>query len=102
MIRQHIWENAKLRLSNLSGRMVERYQKGVKDGFYPELIGTTPDMGEDKFIQMFACPEDLGIVVTGDPGRDHVLVVSENGFMAPPTSRRINLPKNWDELRKAK
>lgn len=98
MVKQHLYENAKLRLSNLSGRMVERFQKGIEEGNWPEQLGTSKDMGEGRFVQMVACPEDIQIVVSGDPARDHVLICAQNGFMGPPTSRRIELPENWEEL----
>lgn len=102
MIRQHIWENAKLRLTNLSGRMVERFQKGIEDGHWPEHIGSSKEIRDDVLIKMFAAPEDLSIVVSGDPARDHVLVVSQNGFMGYPTSKKIELPENFYDLLKTK
>ena len=100
MVKRHFFENTRLRLSNLSGRMVERFHKGVKDGNWPEFIGTSTDMNDDCFIRMVSKPEDFQLVVSGDPARDHVLIFAQNGFMGPPTSRKIELPPDWDELLK--
>lgn len=98
MVKRHFYENAKLRLSNLSGRMVERFHNGIEQGNWPEQLGTSKDMGENNFVQMIACPEDFQIVVSGDPARDHVLICAQNGFMGPPVSKKIELPSNWEEL----
>jgi hypothetical protein len=98
MVKRHFFENARLRLSNLSGRMVERFQKGIKDGNWPEFLGTSTDMNDDCFVRMVSKPEDFQLVVSGDPARDHVLIFAQNGFMGPPTSKKIELPPDWDEL----
>ncbi|TBL76312.1 hypothetical protein EYB31_20160 [Paenibacillus thalictri] len=101
MVKQHFYENAKFRLSNLRGRLAERFHKGIDDGNYPEQLGTSHDISDDRLVQMLACPEDIQIVVSGDPGRDHVLVCAQNGFIGPPTSKKIELPANWEQLLKA-
>ena len=100
MVKQHFFENAKLRLTNLSGRMVERFQKGIEEGNWPAYLGTSPDMGEGRKVRMTSSPDDFQIVVSGDPHRDHVLIFAQNGFMGPPTSKKIELPENWEALLK--
>lgn len=101
MVREHFYENAKLRLCTLSGRMVERFHKGIDDGNWPEQLGTSKDMGVEDRVQMVSKPEDFQIVISGDPGRDHVLIFAQNGFIGPPTTKKIELPENWDELLKS-
>lgn len=100
-VKRHFYENARLRLSNLSGRMVERFHKGIEDGNRPEQLGTSKDMNDDCFVQMVSSPDDFQLVVSGDPGRDHVLIFAQNGFIGPPTSKKIELPPNWEDLLKA-
>jgi hypothetical protein len=100
-MKRHFYENAKLRLSNLSGRMVERFHKGIEEGNWPEQLGTSKDMSENCFVQMVACPEDIQVVVSGDPARDHVLICAQNGFIGFPISKKIELPSNWKELLEA-
>ena len=101
--------------------MTERFAKGINDGNWPEFLGTkeqygkfevTPigslafydengnytDDGDQRFVQMLAEPDDIQLVVSGDPGRDHMIIGAENGFMGWPTSKKIELPENWNEL----
>jgi len=94
-IKQHFYDHTRLRLSNLSGRMVERFRKGIEEGNWPEQLGTSKSMTEQAFVKMTAGPEDYQILVTGDPARDHVLIFGQNAFMGPPTSRKIDLPEHW-------
>ena len=124
MVKEHFFKGAKMRLWNLSNRLAERFQIGVNDGNWPQFIGTKEeygdfrvnkdgqlefydkdgnltDMGENRFIQMMADPNDFQLVISGDPARDHAIIGAENGFMGPPTSRKIELPDNWEELLKA-
>ena len=120
-VKEHFFHGAKMRLWNLSNRLAERFQKGVADGHYPELIGTAEeygdfkvnkdgklefydkdgnltDMGENRFIHMVSDPDCFQLVISGDPGRDHALIFAQNGFMGVPTSRKIELPDRWEEL----
>lgn len=124
-IKQHFFENAKFRLSNLGGRLTERFKKGVDDGNWPEFIGTKEeygnfevtkdgalafydkdgnytDDGDQRFIQMMASPDDFQLIISGDPARDHAIIGAENGFIGRPNSKKIELPKAWDELMKNK
>lgn len=95
-VRQHFYENAKLRVSRLSGMIVERFHKGIRAGNWPEQLGTTHDLERD--IQMVSKPQDFMIVVAGDPDRDHAMIGSGNGYIGFPVTRKIDLPENWDEL----
>ncbi len=121
MVKEHFARNAKFRLWNLSNRLAERFQTGVMQGNWPEFIGTAEeygdfkvnengelefydengnltDKGENRFIQMVADPNDFQLIISGDPARDHVIIGAQNGFMGWPTSKKIELPANWDEL----
>ena len=138
-VKRHLFEHARFRLSNLGGRLAERFGLGVKAGNWPQFIGTEEDYGpymdikgvhednshlegkkhflvnkygalefydengnysdggEERFIQMLADPDDIQLIISGDPGRDHMIIGAENGFMGWPTSRKIELPADWDE-----
>ena len=123
MVKQHFYENARFRLWNLSNRLAERFVIGLDQGNWPEFIGTKEsygdfkvntdgklefydengnltDMGENRMIQMMADPNDFQLIVSGDPARDHVIIGAQNGFMGWPTSKKVELPENWDELLK--
>ncbi|MBC2665872.1 hypothetical protein H7F51_10075 [Novosphingobium flavum] len=97
-VKKFFYENAKLRVGNLSGMILNRFYKGVNDGNWPEQIGTSFDV--DRRIQLTGGPEDYMIVVSGDPDRDHVMVCSQNGYIGFPVSKKVELPEAWAELPK--
>lgn len=99
MVKQHFHENAKLKVSRLSGMIVDRFYKGIDEGNWPEFLGTTKDL--DRYIQITSCPDDFMVIVSGDPDRDHVLICANNGYIGYPVSKKIELPSNWDVLLKA-
>jgi len=99
MVKQHFHENAKLKVSRLSGMIVDRFYKGIDESNWPEFLGTSKDL--DRYIQMTSCPDDFMVIVSGDPDRDHVLICANNGYIGYPVSKKINLPSNWEELLKA-
>lgn len=121
MVKEHFYKGAKFRLWNLSNRLAERFVTGVEQGNWPEYIGTKEeygdfkvnkdgwlefydengnltDKGENRFIQMMADPDDFQLVISGDPARDHAIIGAQNGFMGWPTSKKVELPENWEEL----
>jgi len=97
-VKQHFYENARLKVSRLSGIIVDRFYKAIDDGNWPEQLGTSKDT--NRYIQMVSSPDDFQIVVSGDPDRDHVLICAENGFIGYPVSKKIALPSNWETLLK--
>jgi hypothetical protein len=98
-VKQHFYENAKLRASRLSGMIVNRFYKGIAEGNWPEQLGNSNDL--DRDIQMVSCPDDFLVVVSGDPDRDHVMICANNGYIGYPVSKKITLPSKWEELLKA-
>ncbi|GAA5003763.1 hypothetical protein GCM10023257_55950 [Streptomyces hyderabadensis] len=95
-VRQHFYDYAKLRVSRLSGMIVERFYKGIRQGNWPEQLGTSMELERD--IQMVSSPDDFIIVVSGDPDRDHVEIGSGNGYIGFPVTKRIETPAAWEEL----
>lgn len=96
MVKQHFYEHAKMPLRHLNTAALTRFYQGIEAGNWPEQIGT--DTNLDREVQMVSSPDDFQVVISGDPGRDHVLVCANNGFMGYPVSRRIELPARWHEL----
>ena len=95
-VREHFYEHAKLRVSRLSGMIVERFYKGIREGNWPEQLGTSMELERD--IQMVSSPDDFIIVVAGDADRDHVEIGSGNGYIGFPVTKRIEVPKDWANL----
>jgi len=97
-VKKFFHENAKLRVSRLSGMILDRFYKGINDGNWPEQLGTSLDV--DRDIQLTGSPDDYMIVLSGDPDRDHVEICSQNGYIGYPVSKKIELPADWAELPK--
>lgn len=95
-VRKHFYENAKLRVSRLSGMILNRFYRGINEKCWPEQLGASYDVNRD--IQMVSKPEDFMIVVAGDPDRDHTMIGSGNGYIGFPVTQKIELPENWDDL----
>lgn len=95
-VRQHFYENTKLSLRRIYGNDINRFTRGIDHGNWPDQLGT--DKNLDREVQMVSSPDDFIIVVSGDPGRDHVIIGGQNGYIGYPTSREVKLPDNWDQL----
>jgi hypothetical protein len=52
----------------------------------------------DRLVPAFIRPEWIGLVVSGDPGRNQSKGFVQNHDQAPPISKRIVLPANWKKL----
>ncbi len=99
MVKQHMYENTKVRLDRLGDAALTRFYQGIDAGVWPEQIGTTKNL--DREVQMVADPDAFQIVVSGDFGRDHVLICAQNGVIGPPVCKEIKLPENWNGLLEA-
>ena len=95
-VRQHFYDHAKLRVSRLHGMILERFFRGIREGNWPDQLGTSMEIERD--IQMVSSPADFMIVIAGDRDRDHVEIGSGNGYIGFPVTKPIQLPKAWDEL----
>lgn len=96
MVKQHFYENARVDLRQLGTAALARFYQGIDQGNWPEQIGTTKDL--NRKVQMVSSPDDFQVIISGDTGRDHVLICAENGFMGYPVSEKIEVPKKWNEL----
>ena len=96
MVKQHFYEHARIELRRLGTAALTRFYQGIDAGNWPEQIGTEKNL--DRSVQMVSCPDDFQVLISGDPGRDHVLICAENGFMGYPVSEKIELPEAWEQL----
>jgi hypothetical protein len=51
-----------------------------------------------RLCPVFPGPEAISIVVSGDPGRNQSKAYVQSGHIGQPTSRKIALPGNWQQL----
>ena len=49
-------------------------------------------------VPIVCAPEDFQMTVSGDPLRTNAYVFVHNGILGYPTSKRIQLPANWNGL----
>ncbi|MFC2022499.1 hypothetical protein ACFLTR_04770, partial [Chloroflexota bacterium] len=70
--------------------------KLVGDGIVPKEYCESSD--PDRLVPVFLRPEWIGIVVSGDSGRNRNRGYVQNHQQGPPTSKRISLPANWTRL----
>ena len=98
-MREYMWRNA-----TISASMMERYavqtgglpldfRKLVAEGYLsPDYISSDDP---ERQVRIFAKPEQIGIVVAGDPGRNQSRGYMANHEQGARTSHRIALPTDW-------
>ncbi len=52
----------------------------------------------ERLVRVFFDPGYIGIVVSGDPGRNQSKGYIQNHIQGVPISKRISLPENWHQL----
>ena len=72
----------------------------VKDGILPPEYAASSD--PQRLLNVIIKPEMVGILIAGDPGRNQSRAYMSNHVQGPPTSRRVELPRNWARLLKPK
>jgi hypothetical protein len=101
-IRRHLRENARI-----PARVMERYYWHVsaatwtlKDSVAKGIVGAEYVASDDpdRLVPVCMRPEDIDIVVAGDPGRNQSRTYVNNHEQGAPVSRRVELPKRWKEL----
>ncbi len=75
-----------------------RIANAVKEGLLPKTHHESDD--PDRLVPVFQKPEWMSIVVAGDAGRNQSRGYVCNHVQGVPTSRKIVLPANWNELLK--
>lgn len=103
-IRQYLYENVKA-----PAGLLEEFarQVGVSSFSFCTAVetGTAPkeyceSTDPDRMVPVFPRPEWIGIVVSGDPGRNQSKGYVPNHAQEPPVSKQIELPSNWEQLLK--
>jgi hypothetical protein len=88
---KHLWQF----LTN-SDSPTRTLEERVKLGEIPKIFCESSD--PNRLVPIVLSPDDFMVAVSGDPGRDNGYAFSDNGFIGAPTSRKIDLPKNWNHL----
>jgi len=69
----------------------------VNLGILPPEYAASKD--PERKVHVIIKPEMVELLVAGDPGRNQSRAYMSNHLQGPPTSRRVELPPNWTELR---
>jgi hypothetical protein len=51
----------------------------------------------NRLVPIVLEPDDFMVLVSGDPLRTNAYTFAHNGYLAFPTAKKIELPKNWTE-----
>jgi len=102
-VRRYLYENVKI-----EAHWFERYPWHIGGGKPFTLAGWVAEgrigpeyaLSDDpgRLIPMMPRAETINVVVAGDPGRNQSKVYVNNHEQGAPTSRRVDLPGNWQEL----
>ncbi|MGF6988944.1 hypothetical protein M2150_000180 [Lachnospiraceae bacterium PM6-15] len=68
----------------------------VREGRLPSVYCECEDPKRE--IPVFLSDNTLQIIVGGDPARAQSKGFTQSGYIGPPISKKIELPKNWTEL----
>jgi hypothetical protein len=84
---RHAWE-----LGYTSYDLKQLHAEGMISSAYVE----SDDL--ERKVPVFIKPEAIGIVLSGDPGRNQSKGYVQNQSHGYPTGKQIRLPANWDSL----
>ena len=103
-VQQYIFDNTKISVRTLgrhawelgytSFDLNQLHDEGMVSSAYVESDDP------DRLVPVFVAPEGIGIVLSGDPGRNQSKGYVQNQSHGYPTAKKIELPANWDGLRK--
>ena len=101
-IRQYLYDNLWIaaddaeRYAYYIGLTGFRLRDHVAKGLLPPEYCASDD--PKRRVRMLLNPESIGIVIAGDAGRNQSKCYCSNHTQGPPVSRRVTLPRDWDEL----
>ena len=101
-IARYLYDNAKVsaesvdRLALQGGFTTFSLKKMVEDKQIPDIYYESPD--PKRMVPVFIKPEWIGVVVSGDDGRNRSRGYIQNHEQGAPVSKKVDLPDTWKEL----
>ncbi|MGH8663643.1 MAG: hypothetical protein ACREUX_05200 [Burkholderiales bacterium] len=101
-IRQYLYDNTWItaedaeRYAYYIGLTGFKLRDHVAKGLLPREYADS--YGPKRRVRIFPDRDRIGIVIAGDPGRNQSKCYASNHTQGPPVSRRIDLPRQWNEL----
>lgn len=71
----------------------------VNLGRLPKVFAESDD--PERMVPLVFCPDDIMVLVSGDPLRTNAYVFAHNGYLGFPTAKKIQLPEDWAKRVKA-
>jgi hypothetical protein len=102
-VRDYIYKNARLSVERVEhyahaiGNKLFSIDKLVVEGTLPDAYAASAD--PRRQVPMFITPQAIELVIAGDPERNQSRAYMCNHNHGTPTSKRIELPRLWRELR---
>ena len=101
-VQQYLYDHSKVsvesmeRLAWQGGFTGFSLRKMVEEKLISPLYRESDD--PERMVPVFLKPEWIGIVVSGDSGRNRSRGYVQNHEQGPPVSRRIQLPARWKQI----
>ena len=101
-VRQYMHQHVKVRAGLLEklawqgGGWTLSLYEAAEQGIAPKEYCESTD--PDRMVPVFPRPDWIGIVVSGDPGRNQSKGYVQNHVQGPPISKKIELPRKWEQL----
>ena len=86
------------RYASEAGLTAFNLRRLVEEGSTPKEYWESDDPNRE--VRVFVRPEEIGIVLAGDPDRNQARGYVNNHIQGPPVSKRIELPAGWERLLK--
>lgn len=105
MLKQKLFDLARMPASKLEKYVGEwtnfvpgrpKLSELVKSGQIPAVFAESDD--PDRLVPIVCKPEDLMVAVSGDPLRTNAYAFAHNGILGFPTTKPVQLPKEWPKL----
>ncbi|MEK7872280.1 MAG: hypothetical protein AAB502_00300, partial [Chloroflexota bacterium] len=84
------------RYASEAGLTAFNLRRLVEEGATPKEYWQSDDPNRE--VRVFVRPEEIGIVLAGDPDRNQARGYVNNHIQGPPVSKRIELPAGWERL----
>ena len=101
-VRQYMYDNMKVtaakatHYAQMTSTPTFNFESLVEQGILPPSYTASKD--PQRLVNVLIKPEMVEILVAGDPGRNQSRAYMSNHVQGPPTSRKVELPKNWAQL----
>lgn len=91
-IRRYLYERARISAREFDADLRDTgpVSRAVREGRLPKSFGESDD--PNRMLPVFHSPDELLIVVSGDPTRNRLFVTYQVGYQGCATSREIKLP----------